>query len=414
MESIITLDHTFSTVFDASHDAMALISPNSGKFAAINDCHSRLFGYSLDGLNKLGLGRLYQFNSRSGTKEALNELKQAASCEVFLWRASNHLGGMVDIELTCTPIEVAGKPYLLLVSKPIAETDSTTKFSGMVSVERAFHDSEAKWRSITENSADHIMLIDSQGTILYINHTVAGLTIDEVIGQSCYNYVKPEQLPLLKKSYDYALKTGQPTQFEIDYETPEGVTYLENRVGPVLREGKVIALTVASRDVSRWHNTLKELEKSREHLRHALEASQTGTWEWDIETNKVHWSDGVEAMFGMHPGTFQGSYEAFYNLVHPDDRPMLNDIIEQALEQDKPYYVEYRCVYPDGSLHWLSGRIGRSLTTKRIFAGEIPGNYSYWQLLLGCGEQRIYLVGRNVSYFWFVQASFRWLPGICL
>ena len=210
MESIITLDHTFSTVFDASHDAMALISPNSGKFAAINDCHSRLFGYSLDGLNKLGLGRLYQFNSRSGTKEALNELKQAASCEVFLWRASNHLGGMVDIELTCTPIEVAGKPYLLLVSKPIAETDSTTKFSGMVSVERAFHDSEAKWRSITENSADHIMLIDSQGTILYINHTVAGLTIDEVIGQSCYNYVKPEQLPLLKKSYDYALKTGQP------------------------------------------------------------------------------------------------------------------------------------------------------------------------------------------------------------
>ena len=356
MESIITLDHTFSTVFDASHDAMALISPNSGKFAAINDCHSRLFGYSLDGLNKLGLGRLYQFKSRSGTKEALKELKQAASYEVFLWRASNHLGGIVDVELTCVPMEVAGKSYLLLVSKPITETDSTTKFSGMVSVARTFQDSEAKWQSITENSADHIMLIDAQGTILYINHTVPGLTIDEVLGQSCYNYIKPEQLPLLKKSYDYVLKTGQPTQFEIDYETSDGVIYLENRVGPVLREGKVIALTVASRDVSRWRNTLAALKKSQEHLQHALEASQTGTWEWDIETNKVIWSDGVEAMFGMKPGSFEGSYEAFFNLVHPDDKQMLNDQIEQALEHDTPYFIEHRCIFPDDTLHWLGGR----------------------------------------------------------
>ncbi|WP_455207407.1 PAS domain S-box protein [Kaarinaea lacus] len=377
MESIITLDKTFCTLFDASHDAIALVSLNSGRFVAINDSHSRLFGYSLDALNKLGLGRLYQFNNPSGTKEALNQIKQAVSCEVFLWRAGNHLGGMVDVELSCTHIEISGKVYLLLISKPIAETSSTTKFSGMISVEQAFQDSEAKWQSITENSADHIMLVDPQGIILYINHTVPDLTIDQVIGHPAASFVRPEQAPILNKAYDYVVKTGQPTQFEIDYETPDGVIYLENRIGPVLREGKVVAMTVASRDVSRWRNTLKELEKSQEHLRHALEASQTGTWEWDIETNKVLWSDGVEAMFGMEPGSFQGSYEEFQKLVHPDDLQMLNDHIQHSLQYDEPYNIEHRCIFPDGSLHWLSGRgkVYRDATGKPLrMIGTVTDN----------------------------------------
>ena len=356
MESIITFEHALSTLFDASHDAMALVTVDSGEFIAINDSHSKLFGYSLSALNKVGLGKLYQFAGKSSTRKALNQLNQAEPYEIFLWRANNHLDGTVDVELAATPFTLSGNSYLLLVNKPIAETSSTTKFSGMTSIAQAFQDSEAKWRSITENSADHIMLLDTEGTILYINHTVPGLSIDKVIGQSVYNFVKPEQVPMLEIAYQYVLKTGQPTRFEIDYEANDSVIYLENHVGPVIRDGKVIALTVASRDVSQWRNTLKALEKSQEHLRLALEASQTGTWEWDIKANKVIWSDGVEAMFGMEAGSFQGTYDAFFNLVHPDDRSMLNTRIQQAFEHNTPYYAEHRCIYPDGSLHWLSGR----------------------------------------------------------
>ena len=135
MESIITLEKCTGIVLDASHDAMAVVTAESGDFIAINDSHSRLFGYSLDSLNKLGLGKLYQFKSQDGTTEALKKLQQAESCEVFLWRASNHLGGLVDVELTCKSIEFSNKQYFLLVIKPISETSSATKFSGMISVE---------------------------------------------------------------------------------------------------------------------------------------------------------------------------------------------------------------------------------------------------------------------------------------
>jgi len=356
MESTITVDKSFSTLFDASLDAMALIAIKSGKFVAINDSHSRLFGYSLDNLNNLGLENLYQFDESSITQKTLEQIKRATQCDSLLWRASNQLGDTVEVEISCTQIEISGKHYFLLVNKPITKTSSFAKFTAMTSIAKGFNDPEATLRSITENTPDHVMLISPEGIILYINHTVPGLTIEQVIGQSAYNFIESKHIPLVKEHYNKVIATGKPSRFEIDYPVPDGIIHLENMVSPVIQDDQVVALTITSRDVSRWHNMLEALEKSQEHLRHALEASQTGTWEWDLETNSVIWSDGVEAIFGLEPGSFQGSYEAYFNLVHPDDRQMLNNHIQQTLQCDKPYYVKHRCICPDGTLRWLSGR----------------------------------------------------------
>ena len=356
MESIITLDHSLVTVLDASNDAMAIIDGQTGQFVAINDTHSRLFGFPLEALNTLTIGKFFQFEKPISTPKILQLLKKAKHFESFVWQVTNYLGGIVTVELACNKLKLSENAYLLLTSKPLSETDSPTKFSGMISIEQAFQDSEAKWRSITESSADHIMLVDTDGIILYINHTVPNLTIDQVIGRSAYDFIKPDQVPLLKRSYEQVMRTGQPTTMEIDYETDDGVIYLENRIGPVLRNGNVIALTVTSRDVSGWRHTLAALEKSQEHLKHALEAGATGTWEWNLITNDIMWSSGVEPLFGLEPGSFEGSYDAYRKLIHPDDVDKVDYVVQQTLEHDLPLYVEYRCIYPDDSLHWLSGR----------------------------------------------------------
>ena len=356
MESIIELDNNLRAIFDASNDAMSIVDSRSGKFIAINDSHSRVFGYSLDALNTISLGKFYQYNSANSTATAVKQFQQAAAYENFPIKITAHNGAIIEIILSCTSIDLFGAEYLLLVNKPIAETGSKIKYSGMISIEDAFNDAEAKWKSITENSADHIMLIDTKGTILYINHTVPGLSIEQVLGKSCYDFVKPTQVSILKACYQRVIQTGQPDRFEIDYEVDSDTLYLENHVGPVLREGKVIALTIATRDVTEWRKTLKALEKSQQHLKHAMQAGHTGTWEWNILTNEVIWSDGVEEMFGMAPGSFQGSYEAFRTFIHPDDADILEQAIAQTLKHDAPYYVEHRCIYPDGSLHWLSGQ----------------------------------------------------------
>jgi PAS domain-containing protein len=62
------------------------------------------------------------------------------------------------------------------------------------------------------------------------------------------------------------------------------------------------------------------LQQSEEHLRLALEAARIGIWDWNILTDKITWSDNYALLFGLEPGTFNGTYEAFNEWVHPEDR----------------------------------------------------------------------------------------------
>jgi PAS domain S-box-containing protein len=353
MESKLKLEPDFCVMMDAANDAFAIVEADTGCYAAINNSHIRLFGYSLEELNIIGLGNFYNI---SNTERTLKKLQQAASYEIFICNVTDKSGNTVSVDLTGSPLDIKGKQYFLLVNTSSSEKINPLISSGIISIEQAFKDSEAKWQSITENSPDHIMLIDISGKVLFINHTVADLSVEQVIGQSCYDFVKPDQVPLLKENYLKVVETGEPIQFEIDYRMEDGVIYFENRVGPVFRNGKVAALMIASRDVTERVKAIKQLEKSQRHLRHALHAGRTGTWEWDIQTNEVTWSDGVEAMFGMKDGSFQGSYDAYKNLIHPDDLEKLELAIENTLTKNTPYYVEHRCIFPDESVHWLCGQ----------------------------------------------------------
>jgi PAS domain-containing protein len=82
--------------------------------------------------------------------------------------------------------------------------------------------------------------------------------------------------------------------------------------------------------------------QSRDELHLTLEAARVGTWHWDQHTGKVCWSDNLEAIHGLAPGTFGGTFEAFLESVHPEDRDQVLQAILSALEAVKDYEIEYR------------------------------------------------------------------------
>lgn len=110
-----------------------------------------------------------------------------------------------------------------------------------------------------------------------------------------------------------------------------------------------------------------ELRDSEERLRLALDAAKMGTWNWNIETGAVSWSDGIEPMFGMSPGSFDGRYETYLSLVHPEDLSKVQSAISYALQSDgsEDYYVEHRLLV-EGEIRWLEarGRVHRNETGK--------------------------------------------------
>lgn len=98
------------------------------------------------------------------------------------------------------------------------------------------------------------------------------------------------------------------------------------------------------------------LRKGEQRLQLALEAGRMGTWEWSLQTNRVIWSPNLEAIHGIAPGSFPGTFEAFENFIHPEDRQRVLRSVAEAVDQGSEHRAEYRLVWPDGSVHWVESR----------------------------------------------------------
>jgi PAS domain S-box-containing protein len=96
--------------------------------------------------------------------------------------------------------------------------------------------------------------------------------------------------------------------------------------------------------------------RSENGLRFALEAARMGTWDWDLETNRIRWSENLERIHGLPPGTFDGTFASYEREIHPDDRERVLASARRALEEGVPHEVEYRIVAPDGTVRWVEGK----------------------------------------------------------
>ena len=98
------------------------------------------------------------------------------------------------------------------------------------------------------------------------------------------------------------------------------------------------------------------LRRSEEHLRLALAAGGMGTWEWTIDEGRVRWSESLERIHGLEPGTFPGTFEAYKADMHPEDRDAVLEKIANAVEGRTDYAAEYRIILPNGVMRWISAR----------------------------------------------------------
>ncbi len=97
--------------------------------------------------------------------------------------------------------------------------------------------------------------------------------------------------------------------------------------------------------------------RNPDHLQVALAAASMHTWAWDLTTGRVDWSEGIEGLVGLPPGTFGGTFEAYERVLHPDDRDRVLAGVKRAVEDESVTYdMEHRVVLVDGSFRWLACR----------------------------------------------------------
>ena len=98
------------------------------------------------------------------------------------------------------------------------------------------------------------------------------------------------------------------------------------------------------------------LREGEERLRLAFAAANMGSWEWDIATGRVIWSENMERLAGLAPGTFGGTVADFRALVHRDDLPRVEKVLAAALDGKGEYDIEFRMLNRDGTVRWTASR----------------------------------------------------------
>jgi PAS domain S-box-containing protein len=145
------------------------------------------------------------------------------------------------------------------------------------------------------------------------------------------------------------------------------ILYLENNLATgAFTQTQLSALEILSAQIAislENAQLYKDIAESQEQLNLALQSGQIGVWSWDIVNDQVEWDDQMYQAFGVSPQTFDHTLESVINCIHPDDRDNFTQALSQTLGEGVEHNLEYRVVFPDGTIHDIAAR-GRPFFNK--------------------------------------------------
>ena len=129
---------------------------------------------------------------------------------------------------------------------------------------------------------------------------------------------------------------------------------------PTLPECKGFVVSEIGEVVQSINGLFDRLEVSRksertakDEMERAQAVSSTGSWVWDILTNALTWSEEIYRIVGMRPGEVEPDYQLFLDLIHPDDRSVVEKAVARAVAGEEEYDIVHRLIRQDGSLRFI-------------------------------------------------------------
>jgi two-component system sensor histidine kinase/response regulator len=138
--------------------------------------------------------------------------------------------------------------------------------------------------------------------------------------------------------------------------------YSQRDVGFLAAVGNQLGLAIERKQIE------LELKTNEMQLTEAQQIANLGSWEWDVQANRLSWSNELYRIYGRPPQNFDVSYEATLDCVHPDDRKLVESTIQSFLHEKVHPNLVYRIIRPDGTERVLqaNGRVTDDNTGRTI------------------------------------------------
>jgi PAS domain S-box-containing protein len=229
--------------------------------------------------------------------------------------------------------------------------------------------SEAREQSVRTNAImqsalDSIIVMDEAGKVREFNpaaEQMFGYTRAEAVGQEMADLIiPPEFRELHRQGLAKFLATGVGPllgrRIEIEALRRDGSRFaVELAIAPSRLESGYF-FTGYIRDIEQRKRTEEELKSSQERLQLAQRAGNIGTFDWNLKSGQVAWSEELERLFELEPGELGGSIEDWFDMVHPEDRRAAQKAARAAIENHTQLNTEYRVCLKDGREKWIAVR----------------------------------------------------------
>ena len=134
------------------------------------------------------------------------------------------------------------------------------------------------------------------------------------------------------------------------------IVWIQDNVSLVLEDGRVTKLRGILEDITVRKQAKDAIRKSEAQLKEAQRLAHLGSWELDLTTHRLDWSDEIYRIFELERDRFGASYEAFLGLVHPDDREAVDRAYTSSVRMKTPYEITHRLLLPDGRVKYVQER----------------------------------------------------------
>ena len=348
--------HEWLAAIVASADDAVIGKDVDGRIRSWNDGAERMFGYAAHDIIGESIFQLVPFDRVSEEVEILKRLSRGERIEHFETQRVARDGRIVDVSATFSPIvaddgSVCG---VSTIARDVTERKRTDAAVGRLA-------------AIVDSSSDAIIGKTLNGVITSWNRAAAeifGYTSDEVISRPVSLIIPADRLQE-EEQVRATIAAGQRVPaFATQRQRKDGTVLDVSVTCSPIRDGRGVIIGISSiivdqTEARRRESAMREaaaaLQLAEERMRFALEASGTGTWDLDYATGILTLSPILERQCGLVPGSFAGTFEAFLQCVHPDDRALVAGAQAAAMASGQDVILAHRVQWSDGTVRWLRG-----------------------------------------------------------
>ena len=389
----ISLQHEaiLNLFYDLPFIGMAITSPETMRWVRFNDRLCEILGYSRDELPQITWMEItHPDDLELDVAEFERVMRGEAEGYVMDKRFIHKDGGIIDVAIDVKSLRNENRTIDFFITTVQDISDRKRAEARQKQAEQALAESEERYRQVVQTQAETALQRLNEELEIRIEQRTADLQQSEARSLAIINalpdlilllkpdgtciqciipstddkskyipiqhhiseVLSPEDLQAQLKIYEIAIATGEVQIYEHQLTKSGKTVFEEVRIAPYCKD----ELLVIVRDITDRKLAEEHLLKSDTHLKTAQRIGKLGSWEFEVNTGKLAWSDEVFRIYGLEPSANPPDYEQLRLFIHPEDWQNFDQTVQAAMSLEQSYDLEHRIIQPNGTLIYVMAR----------------------------------------------------------